>query len=218
MTNTPDSDRPDFDRLRQDKQAWAHCYAALKDDYPQDLDLSDLKVALSLLDRQCDTALSSWLIALFNRLFHDQDTILVRGDDEPNYYAKTADSPAQIVFAHGYAASALHEISHWCIAGRQRRLLDDFGYWYCPDGRSQDEQTAFEQVEVTPQAIECLFTYAIGRPFFVSMDNLTGNKNPDSTFAHDVYQKAAQFLATPSRLPADARRLLAALGSMHQLQ
>ncbi|MDI8993212.1 elongation factor P hydroxylase, partial [Salmonella enterica subsp. enterica serovar Anatum] len=29
----------------------------------------------------------------------------------------------RIVFAHGFYASALHEISHWCIAGKARREL-----------------------------------------------------------------------------------------------
>ncbi len=34
-----------------------------------------------------------------------------------------------------FFASALHEISHWCVAGKARREQVDFGYWYCPDGR-----------------------------------------------------------------------------------
>ncbi len=49
-------------------------------------------------------------------------------------------------------ASALHEISHWCIAGKARRELVDFGYWYCPDGRDAMTQSQFEDVEVKPQA------------------------------------------------------------------
>ncbi|PPS58814.1 hypothetical protein CRX72_23640 [Pantoea sp. BRM17] len=65
---------------------------------------------------------------------------LIKGDDEPIYLPADAESPwHRVVFAHGFYASALHEISHWCIAGDARRQQVDFGYWYCPDGR--DAQT-----------------------------------------------------------------------------
>ncbi|MEA7548766.1 elongation factor P hydroxylase, partial [Salmonella enterica subsp. enterica serovar Anatum] len=43
-----------------------------------------------------------------------------------------------------------YEISHWCIAGKARRELVDFGYWYCPDGRDAQTQSQFEDVEVKP--------------------------------------------------------------------
>lgn len=56
----------------------------------------------------------------------------------------------RIVFAHGYYASGMHEISHWCVAGAERRKLVDFGYWYCPDGRDAETQGKFEDVEVKP--------------------------------------------------------------------
>lgn len=99
---------------------------------------------------------------------------LVKGDFEPEYFPATPDQLARIQFAHGFFNSALHEISHWCIAGEQRRLLPDLGYWYAPDGRTQEQQTLFEQVEIKPQAIEWLFAQAFGRKFRVSLDNLTG--------------------------------------------
>lgn len=60
------------------------------------------------------------------------------------------------------------------IAGEQRRLLPDLGYWYAPDGRTAEQQALFEQVEIKPQAIEWLFSKAFGRKFRVSLDNLTG--------------------------------------------
>src|SRR5690606_39383874 len=50
--------------------------------------------------------------------------------------ASEPDGLARVVFAHGFFASALHEIAHWCIAGDYRRTLHDYGYWYCPDGRT----------------------------------------------------------------------------------
>lgn len=152
-----------------------------------------------------DRALTKWLIEIFDLLFYDRDTVLVRGDEEPEYLAWRDDEPAQIVFAHGYFSSALHEIAHWCIAGQERRKLDDFGYWYAPDGRTQEQQQLFEKVEIKPQAIECLFTLACGRKFFVSQDNLGADfDTSNSTFAQDVYDQAKAYLTGDSRLPSDA--------------
>lgn len=61
--------------------------------------------------------------------------------------------------------SALHEISHWTIAGKERRLLADLGYWYAPDGRTREQQALFEQVEVKPQAIEWLLPQLLAASF-----------------------------------------------------
>ncbi|MGP4847550.1 elongation factor P hydroxylase, partial [Marinobacter sp. 1Y8] len=105
---------------------------------------------------------TDWLIQLFNTLFANQQIILVRSDGEPEYFPAKNNEPARIEFAHGFFASALHEISHWCVAGDARRQLSDFGYWYAPDGRSAAQQQAFERVEIKPQALECLFTLACG--------------------------------------------------------
>eukprot|EP00163_Fabomonas_tropica_P031090 TRINITY_DN7275_c0_g1_i1.p1 TRINITY_DN7275_c0_g1~~TRINITY_DN7275_c0_g1_i1.p1 ORF type:complete len:197 (+),score=2.75 TRINITY_DN7275_c0_g1_i1:13-603(+) len=121
------------------------------------------------------------LIMLFNDLFReDYRTILVKGSDEPEYLPVAGPSGlAQVVFAHGYYASALHEISHWCIAGERRRTLHDYGYWYCPDGRTSEQQREFEQVEVKPQALEWLFSLASGSRFHISADNLSGDGAAD---------------------------------------
>ena len=82
------------------------------------------------------------LIIIFNQRFANEfNTRLVKGEDEPLYSpASESCDYHQIIFAHGYYASALHEIAHWCIAGEERRLLEDFGYWYQPDGRNEQEQ------------------------------------------------------------------------------
>ena len=53
---------------------------------------------------------TDWLIQLFNTLFADQQVILVRSNDEPEYFPAQNDKPARIEFAHGFFASALHEI------------------------------------------------------------------------------------------------------------
>ncbi|MDO6440593.1 MULTISPECIES: elongation factor P hydroxylase [unclassified Marinobacter] len=137
------------------------------------------------------------LIMLFNDLFReDFRTTLVRGGEEPEYLpAGSATELAQVVFAHGYYASALHEISHWCIAGEHRRTLHDYGYWYCPDGRTPTEQRYFEQVEIKPQAIEWLFSVAAGSCFHISVDNLSGEGAADeSSFRREVLAQAEDYL------------------------
>ena len=125
---------------------------------------------------------------LFDGLFAETfNTRLIAGDDEPLYLP--ADGRCdyhRIIFAHGFFASALHEIAHWCLAGEARRQLTDYGYWYCPDGRDSAEQRAFERVEVRPQALEWLFSRAAGRPFRVSSDNLGGVQSDPWPFRRAV--------------------------------
>ncbi len=163
-------------------------------------------------DSQDDFLLTSWLMDIFNALFCHRNTVLVRGGDEPEYLAATHTTPAQIIFAHGYFASALHEIAHWCLAGQARRQLNDFGYWYCPDGRDAQTQARFEKVEIRPQAIECLLTLATGRYFYVSQDNLNADfDTSNSTFARDVYEQALCYLRQEQPLSTDARLLLSLL-------
>ena len=71
------------------------------------------------------------IISIFNDCFEAEfNTRLMRGGDEPIYI------PAQhhtegydvlpyhaIYFARGFYSSALHEISHWLVAGSERRKL-----------------------------------------------------------------------------------------------
>lgn len=167
-----------------------------------------------LSQNQNDDELTQWLIHLFNGIFAQTNmdgvpTILVRGDGEPEYFASRDGNPARIEFAHGFFASALHEISHWCVAGKKRRQLDDFGYWYVADGRDEATQKLFEQVEIKPQAIECLLNLALGRYFYVSQDNLNADfDTSNSTFASDVYLQAYDFLQNPQFLSKDAKRLI----------
>lgn len=137
------------------------------------------------------------LIRLFNGLFADSEynTRLVRGDDEPIYLP--AGHPYfhnRIIFAHGFFASALHEISHWCVAGKARHQLEDFGYWYQPDGRTAAQQAAFEQVEVKPQALEWILSRACGAPFRISVDNLSGETTDTGPFKRAVYEQVKRYL------------------------
>ncbi|MEM0515977.1 elongation factor P hydroxylase [Pseudoalteromonas sp. YIC-827] len=131
------------------------------------------------------------LITLFERTFFaTYNTRLVRGDVEPIYLP--ADDECnfhRIVFAHGFYASALHEIAHWLVAGQRRRQLEDYGYWYCPDGRDKAQQHEFENVEVHPQAIEWALCLAAGFTFNVSADNLGGEQTCRFSFQKRVYDK-----------------------------
>jgi len=144
------------------------------------------------------------LIKLFNQLFQESlNTILVKGDDEPIYLPADQEHPHhRVIFAHGFYASALHEIAHWCVAGPERRKLEDFGYWYKPDGRSAQEQAEFEKVEVRPQAFEWLMTRAAGRKFNFSADNLSSDLGASDSFKSNVLATVHQLLeqGLPPRL------------------
>ena len=136
------------------------------------------------------------LIDLFESTFFEQyKTRLVKGDDEPIYLpASETCAFHQIVFAHGYYSSALHEVAHWCLAGEARRLLEDFGYWYLPDGRDAEQQKAFEDAEVKPQAIEWAFCVAANKRFNVSADNLNGAGSDTVSFKKRVYSQVQVYL------------------------
>jgi elongation factor P hydroxylase len=161
------------------------------------------------------------LIMLFNDLFREPFwTLLVKGGEEPEYVpADNHDGCAQIIFAHDYYASALHEISHWCIAGEERRTLRDYGYWYCPDGRNRSQQQAFEAAEVKPQALEWLFSAAAGSRFHISLDNLSGDGAVDETaFRYNVQSQADHYLThgMPGRAETFFRALMTFYGTSVQ--
>lgn len=158
------------------------------------------------------------LITLFeNTFFKDYQTRLVKGDSEPVYQpADEKISYHQIVFAHGFFQSALHEVAHWCLAGAERRLLEDFGYWYLPDGRDANQQAKFEQVEIKPQAIEWALTVACGKAFDVSVDNLNGDAEPDRlAFKARVFEQVKVYLE--HGYPKRAEQFIAALANYYQV-
>jgi len=131
------------------------------------------------------------LINIFHEcFFKSYNTELTLGGDEPLYLPADPSYPHhRIIFARGYFSSALHECAHWLIAGENRRKLLDFGYWYVPDGRSEPEQSLFQQVEIKPQAMEWILSEAAGAPFFVSIDNLFGNSSDSAVFKQAVYEQ-----------------------------
>lgn len=137
------------------------------------------------------------LIAIFNDTFLERfNTELVLGGDEPIYLPADVDNVHhRIIFARGFFASAMHEIAHWCIAGPQRRLLEDYGYWYEPDGRTDAVQAEFEKVEIKPQAVEWILSASCGFRFQVSCDNLSGDCEPDRVgFTLKVREQVFRYL------------------------
>lgn len=135
------------------------------------------------------------LIHLFDECFLSQwNTRLIGGAPEPIYLPADAHSSRHRVhFTRDYFASALHEVAHWCIAGDRRRSMVDYGYWYAPDGRDAAQQSAFEQVEVKPQALEWIFSEACGARFRVSADNLSAGVGASATFAENIAKQARAF-------------------------
>lgn len=158
------------------------------------------------------------LIRLFNRLFVPAyNTELVAGDDEPIYLpADHTHAQHRIIFAHGFYASALHEISHWCVAGPERRLREDFGYWYKPDGRTAQEQAEFERVEVRPQAYEWIFNQAAGRTFHFSADNLSAGIGASEAFKRNVLNEVHRILQ--QGLPLRVQMLVEGLQREYQTE
>jgi len=152
------------------------------------------------------------LVEIFNQLFgKSENTRLETGAEEPFYQAakssKFASKESAIIFSRDdYFSSALHEIAHWTIAGKERRQLDDFGYWYEPEGRSAEQQLEFEQVEVKPQAVEWLFSLACNHPFYFSADNLSQSLVASDEFIAAVKKQARDYL-NDSPLPDRAALL-----------
>jgi elongation factor P hydroxylase len=149
------------------------------------------------------------IIQLFDGLFlNTENTILLGGSDEPLYIpSKTASKPHRLIFRENFVSSALHEIAHWCIAGKQRRLQPDFGYWYQPDGRNIDQQAQFEAVEIKPQALEWIFSNACGQKFTPSADNLNASDNfvvDNSAFKKALAKQARQWCKS-QQFPARAK-------------
>jgi elongation factor P hydroxylase len=156
-------------------------------------------------------SLAQQLEQVFLECFHGAyRTRLVGGAAEPLYLPGRDGDDAIIYYREDFAASALHEVAHWCIAGPVRRQQEDYGYWYAPDGRTAAQQRAFERVELRPQALEWHFALACGAPFHVSADNLLAPDAGSGAFAAAVAAQAQRYCE--ESLPARAglfRRALA---------
>ncbi len=156
------------------------------------------------------------LEALFREVFFQRYQTLLRGGAaEPLYqpseevYSEKDCQPHLLYYREDYVSSVLHESAHWCLAGDKRRQQLDFGYWYLPDGRDQQQQHLFEQVEVKPQALEWIFSQAAGHGFNISADNLSGECEANDRFMMAVSEQAQQWCAEglPERGALFARAL-----------
>lgn len=139
-------------------------------------------------------------------------TRLVGGANEPLYQPTVgAGGEHSIYYRQDFFASALHEVAHWCIAGADRRLQTDYGYWYAADGRDSSQQQEFEKVEIKPQAIEWHFALACDRPFRVSNDNLSLQPDTSGRFVGAVCGQARDYVR--SGLPPRAQHFCDALAA-----
>jgi elongation factor P hydroxylase len=146
------------------------------------------------------------VVEVFHSVFADEGVRLTGGFAEPFYRAPGPAGGAEIRFTRDYLNSSLHETAHWCIAGRERRLQDDYGYWYRPDGRNGPEQAEFFRAEAAPQSLEWAFALACGERFRMSLDNLTGEVSGRAEFAAALKGKLEGYLE--AGFPARAGRFL----------
>ncbi len=164
------------------------------------------------------------LEAVFERCFAaSENTRLIGGADEPVYLPAGPDRLThELYYREDFFASALHEIAHWCIAGPARRQQVDFGYWYAPEGRSSEQQTAFESVEIKPQALEWIFSRVCTYRFRLSADNFgaDGSAPDTSAFAAAVTAQARRYQSEglPPRAQAFFMALAGEFGSAAQLR
>jgi len=158
------------------------------------------------------------LASIFECLFEvSESAVLQWGAAEPIYLPSgPCCSFNRVIARDDYFASALHELSHWCIAGAERRRLVDYGYWYEPDGRSHEQQRLFEQVEVKPQALEWIISQACGLRFRVSVDNLNGETGDLRNFKDKIFEQLNIYLR--DGLPERADLLCRALAKHYGRQ
>ena len=171
----------------------------------------------------CGTVVNHKQISnLFNQVFADEHVQLVGGAEEPLYQpagvvdiCRSKDrAPALIHYREDFAASALHEVAHWCIAGPERRQQIDFGYRYIPPPRSIRQQEAFYRSELRTQALESLFADAAGLVFQVSADDLEADISEFSCAVESSRQMMRDWMdnSTDDR----ARRFYGALENLSQ--
>lgn len=159
------------------------------------------------------------LETIFSDLFSMKyRTHLLGGSQEPLYLpgadAKTAH---KIIYKEDYFASALHEISHWCIAGSGKRQELDYGYWYI-ENRTNAQQLEFQQFEQRPQALEWIFSTACQFPFRLSYDNLESTEGAER-FGRMVQENVFTYLhkGLPVRAAGFARCLAEFFGGVAYL-
>ena len=149
---------------------------------------------------------------IFDHCFLVSYNTYLQGNASEPFYLPASDCEKlhTIYFREDFVASALHEVSHWCIAGKARREQEDFGYWY-DHRRDLEGQREFENYEVKPQALEWVFSVAAGLSFFVSYDNFNEETLNFKRFRWQVRAAAHQWLNFG--LPERAEIFVGALAS-----
>ncbi len=122
----------------------------------------------------------------FNTAFGAERVRLIGGASEPLYEPGFGATPARLYYREDFAASALHEAAHWCIAGSARRKLQDFGYAYVAPPRSAAAQARFFSAELKTQTLESIFAGCAGIEFRPSADNLEATVDDFSAAVTDA--------------------------------
>ena len=139
------------------------------------------------------------------------DLVIQGGAEEPFYEAAKNGKKATLYFRDNYPRSLLHELSHFCLSGDRRRKLDDFGYWYFPCGRTEEEQLLFEKVEARPQGLEKAMCEAFGIKFSPSLDDFSG-KPASESFLKQLDKAYQEMLVSA---PPTASKVLVALSTLN---
>lgn len=151
------------------------------------------------------------LAVVFNRRFGAAYNVrCLGGFEEPEYRPpQSNDVPAQLRYTRNYPASVLHEIAHWCIAGRHRLALVDFGYTYKPPPRTAEQQQRFFALELKVQCLEAWFALGTGVRFVASADNLDCDAAELDRFTSNIAQRLAG--CSETQLPYRAQAFTQAL-------
>ena len=88
---------------------------------------------------------------LNNHYLYTFNTVLEGGYNEPFYKPPGDGQTIRIQFTRDYIRSAMHELAHWCIAGKKRRMQDDFGYWYAPTDERRISRRRFSGWRCVPR-------------------------------------------------------------------
>lgn len=151
------------------------------------------------------------LAEVFNRSFGERYHVrCLGGFDQPEYLtAVQTKGPAQLRYTLDYPASVLHEIAHWCVAGKARLARNDFGYGYLPPPRDCATQQRFFALEFKVQALEAWFALGTGVRFVASADNFECSDEARNAFAQQIADAVQAF--TLSDIPPRAQRYTLAL-------
>ncbi|MCO7223640.1 elongation factor P hydroxylase [Pleionea sp. CnH1-48] len=158
-----------------------------------------------MLSKESDDELCRHLVSAFAEVF--PHLLIQGGADEPFYSAPKENAKATLYFRSNYPRSLLHEMSHYCLAGEQRRAQDDFGFWYVPCGRTQEQQEQFEKVEARPQGLEKAMCDIIGIDFSPSIDDFSG-RPPSDSFLQGIETAYNEMLTNP---PPTAKKAIQGL-------